>query len=81
MSRSLFRLQPRLRRQLEAHIWTYAEMLLSWGLPQKRAELLESARLELLVTTELSHPVLVNNLNLSPLGKFPANIIIQSEFE
>ena len=68
----MFRLQPRQRRQLEAHIWAYAEMLLAWCLPQKRAELLESARAEF----DLGplHPVIASLLNSSPLGKLLMHI-------
>lgn len=68
VQRSMFRLQPRLRRQLEAHVWAYAEMLLTWELPQKRAELLECARSDLM--TDPSHPALLNMLDSSPLGTF-----------
>lgn len=62
----MFRLQPRLRRQLEAHVWAYAEMLLAWELPHKRAELLECARSDLMM--DPSHPALLNMLDSSPLG-------------
>lgn len=65
--RSIFRLQPRQRRQLEAHIWAYADMLLAWSLPRKRAELLESARGQFGMTS--SHPVIANMLSSSPFGK------------
>lgn len=68
VQRAMFRLQPPLRRQLEAHIWAYAEMLLAWELPQKRAELLESARVELMSAPDLSHPAMANMLTSSPLG-------------
>ena len=64
----MFRLQPRLRRQLEAHVLAYAEMLMAWDLPQKRAELLESARVELIFTADTSNPVLAD-MFMSPLGK------------
>lgn len=68
----MFRLQPRLRRQLEAHVLVYAEMLMTWELPQKRAELLESARAEMMWTPETtSLPLWVNMLNSSPLGASP----------
>ncbi|GJE87139.1 hypothetical protein PsYK624_032220 [Phanerochaete sordida] len=66
--RFMYRLKPPLRRQLEVHIWAYAEMLLAWELPQKRAELLESARLELMSALDASHPSMANMLNSSPLG-------------
>ena len=83
MIRSIFRLVPRQRRQLEAHIWAYAEMLLAWCLPQKRAELLEAASSEFTGAgivgqgKELQpirpaerrvHPVIASMLNSSPLG-------------
>lgn len=64
----MFRLQPRLRRQLEMHILVYAEMLMTWELPQKRAELLESARADLMFGPDTSHPVLLHMLSSSPLG-------------
>ena len=69
MVRSMFRLPPRLRRQLEAHVLVYAEMLLKWELPQQRAELLEAARLDMALAPELSNPVIVNTLKSTPLGQ------------
>ncbi|EKM55335.1 uncharacterized protein PHACADRAFT_255888 [Phanerochaete carnosa HHB-10118-sp] len=68
VQRSIFGLELRLRRQLEAHVWAYAEMLLAWDLAQKRAELLETARVELMTAPDLSHPAMVNMLHSSPLG-------------
>ncbi|KAH9938498.1 uncharacterized protein B0H18DRAFT_1081137 [Fomitopsis serialis] len=39
-----------LRTQLQCHVLAYAEMLLVWGLPEKRTELLKSVERELLST-------------------------------
>ncbi|KAJ3559944.1 hypothetical protein NM688_g25 [Phlebia brevispora] len=66
MQRVIFRLQARQRRQLEIHLWAYADMLLAWSLPQKRAELLHSAGTEL--GMDLAHPVLADMLDSTPLG-------------
>ncbi|KAH9843960.1 uncharacterized protein C8Q71DRAFT_21868 [Rhodofomes roseus] len=43
-------LQKSLRTQLLCHVLAYAEMLLAWGLPNKRTELLKSVERELLST-------------------------------
>ncbi|KAI0689793.1 hypothetical protein BC835DRAFT_1367485 [Cytidiella melzeri] len=66
LQRSTFRLQPKMRQQLHAHIWVYADILLAWQLPQKRAELLEATSGEM-----FTHPILPAVLDMlysSPLG-------------
>lgn len=63
-----FRLDPRLRLQLEAHVWAYADMLLAWGLSQKRAELLDATRADLIAAPDLTHSAMANMFNSSPLG-------------
>lgn len=65
----MLRLQPSLRRQLEAHVLAFADMLMAWQLPLKRAELLESAHTELIVAPDVSHPILANMVP-SPLGDY-----------
>ena len=58
-------MQQRQRRQLEAHIWAYADMLLAWDLPHKRAELLQSMPEE----SGLSHAAIADMLHSTPLGQ------------
>lgn len=67
-SRSMFRLQPKMRQQLHAHIWVYADMLLAWQLPQKRAELLKAASGEMFTNPIL--PAVLDLLNSSPIGMY-----------
>ena len=64
----MFRLQTRMRQQLHAHIWVYADMLLAWELPQKRAELLESTSGEIFSNPTL--PAMLDLLASSPIGVF-----------
>lgn len=41
---------------------------MAWDLPQKRAELLESARVEVMLTVDTSNVILAD-MFISPLGK------------
>ncbi|KAI0345160.1 hypothetical protein BDW22DRAFT_1354052 [Trametopsis cervina] len=66
LQRSMFRLQPKMRQQLHAHIWVYAEMLTAWQLPQKRAELLKATSGDVFMNPIL--PALLDVLGSSPLG-------------
>ena len=76
-------MSPEMRGQLVSHVLAYAEMLLAWCLPQKRAELLEAASSEFTGAgivgqgKELQpirpaerrvHPVIASMLSSSPLG-------------
>jgi hypothetical protein len=66
----MFILQPKMRQQLHAHIWVYAEMLMAWKMPAKRAELLEATAGEMFANPIL--PALLDILNSSALGAFYA---------
>ena len=43
-------MQQHLCEQLQCHVLAYAEMLLAWGLPEKRTELLKSVEKAFLAT-------------------------------
>lgn len=67
-SRSMFRLQPKMRQQLHAHIWAYADMLSAWQLPHKRAELLKATSGEMFTNPIL--PAVLDMLDSSPVGMY-----------